>query len=55
VVAGRAVDEEDVRSILVKHKSEIDFRYIGRWLSQFAKISEHHEIVERFNRLLKTV
>lgn len=55
MVAGRAVDEEDARSILVKNRNSIDFEYIKKWLSEFAKISEHQEIVERFNRLLKTV
>lgn len=53
MVAGRAVDEEDVRSILVKHKSEIDFKYIDRWLSEFAKISEYEDIRSRFGSLLE--
>ena len=55
MVAGRAVDEEDVRSILIKHKGEIDFRYIDRWFSEFSKISEHDGISARFSQLLKTV
>jgi len=53
MVAGRAIDEEDVKSILIKNKDSIDLKYVKRWLSQFNKISEHKEILERFNSLLK--
>jgi len=55
MVAGRAVDEEDVKSILVKNKSALDCKYIRRWLSQFSRIYEHRGILARFNILLKTV
>jgi hypothetical protein len=54
MVAGIAVDEEDVKSILVKNKSSIDRKYIRRWLSDFSKSSEHKEILESFNSLVKT-
>ena len=53
MVAGRAIDEEDVKSILIKNKDSIDLKYVKRWLSQFNKISEHKGILERFDRLLK--
>jgi predicted nucleotidyltransferase len=53
MVAARAIDEEDVTSILIKHKSEIDFKYIDRWLSEFGKISEHEDIRSRFGSLLE--
>lgn len=53
IVAGRAVDEEDVKSILVKNKDSIDLEYITGWLLEFSKISEHEGILEGFNRLLK--
>lgn len=53
IVAGRAVDEEDVKSILVKNKDSIDLEYITGWLLEFSKISEHEGILERFNGLLK--
>jgi len=52
MVAGRAVDEEDVRSILIKNKNSIDLKDIRKWLSEFSKISEHKEILEKFNSLL---
>lgn len=53
IVAGRAVDEEDVKSILIKNKDSIDLEYITGWLLEFSKISEHEGILERFNRLLE--
>lgn len=53
MVAGRAIDEEDVKSILAKNKNAIDFEYVNKWLSEFGKIAEHEGILERFNCLLK--
>ena len=53
MVAGRAIDEEDVKSILAKNEDAIDFEYVNKWLSEFGKIAEHEDILERFNSLLK--
>jgi len=53
MVAGRAIDEEDVKSILAKNRDTIDFVYIDEWLSEFGKIAEHEGILARFNTLLK--
>ncbi len=53
MVAARAVDAEDVKSILIKNKDSIDIEYITGWLLEFSKISEHEGILEGFNRLLK--
>jgi len=53
MVAGRAIDDEDVKSILAKNKDIIDFKYIRKWLSEFSKIAEHKDILARFNSLLK--
>ena len=55
MVAGRAVDEEDVRSILAKNKNSVDLKYIKKCLSQFSKMSEHEHISARFNGLLRRV
>jgi predicted nucleotidyltransferase len=55
MIAARAIDEEDVKSILIKHKESIDFEYIKRWLSEFGKISEHKDVLTRFDRLLRDV
>jgi predicted nucleotidyltransferase len=53
MVAGRAVDEEDVSSILAKNKHSIDLEYIRQWLCEFDEIPEHKGVLARFNGLLK--
>jgi len=53
MVAGRAIDEEDVASILAKNRDTIDFKYIEKWLSEFAKMAEQEGISARFNGLLR--
>jgi len=53
MVAGRAIDEEDVTSILVKNRDTIDLKYVEKWLSEFARISGHEGISTRFNDLLR--
>ena len=53
MVAARAVDEEDVRSILIKNKGAIDLKYVKKWLSEFGKIPEHKAISEKFDNLVK--
>jgi len=53
MVAGRAIDEEDVKSILAKNEGSIDLKYTKKWLSEFDKITEHKGIMTRFNSLLK--
>jgi len=53
MVAGRAIDEEDVESILVKNKTSIDLKYIKKWLSEFGKLAEHQAILKKFSSLLK--
>ncbi len=51
MVAGRAVDLEDVRSMLIKNRSSVDFEYIERWLAEFNKIPEYSDILEKFDHL----
>ena len=53
MVAGRAIDEEDIVGILARNRDAIDFAYIEKWLSEFGKIIEHEGILERFKGLLK--
>lgn len=53
MIAGRAIDAEDVKNILVKNKNSIDINYIRKWLSEFGKISEHKGILEKFNSFLE--
>lgn len=53
MLAARAIDEEDIKNILVKNKTSIDYEYIRKWLLEFSDISEHKEILGKFNSLLE--
>ncbi len=53
MVAGRAVDIEDVRHLLAKNREQLDFAYLRRWLSEFSALPEHEQIMESFERLLE--
>ena len=53
MIAGRAIDEEDVRNILIKNKKKIDPKYIRRWLAKFGEVPGQKDLLERFHRLLK--
>lgn len=53
--AGRAIDEEDVKNILIKNKYKINLKYIKSWLSEFSKIPEQKDILEKLDSLLKQI
>ena len=53
--AGRAIDEEDVKNILIKNKSKINLKYIKRWLSEFSKLSGQKDLLRRFNILMRRI
>ncbi len=53
MVAGRAIDEEDVRSILIKSRTALDIPYIERWLGEFARIPEYEHVLSKWTRLLR--
>ena len=53
MLAARAIDEEDIKNILIKNKNSIDIRYIKKWLGEFGSIEEYKEIVQKFSSLLK--
>ena len=53
LIAGRVIDEEDVKNILIKNRDSIDLEYIRKWLSEFGKLSEHKGILEKLDSLLK--
>lgn len=53
MIAGRAIDNEDVKNILIKNKNSIDIEYIRKWLLEFSKISEQREILKKFDSLLE--
>lgn len=51
--AGRAIDEEDVKNILIKNKGSINLKYIKRWLLEFSRIPDKKGLLRRFSNLLK--
>jgi len=52
--AGRAIDLEDVKNILVKNP-KLDFAYIKKWLKEFNEIPECTGVLERFEMILEDV
>lgn len=53
--AGRVIDIEDVKNILIKNRNKINLEYVKRWLSLFSKIAEQKTILIKFNNLLKQI
>jgi hypothetical protein len=53
MIAGRAVDLGDVKGILHTKGKSIDYGYIDTWLSEFAKIDEHKNVLTEFEKLRK--
>lgn len=53
--AGRAIDKEDVKNILIKNRNKINLKYIKRWLLSFNRLSEQRGILRSFNSLLKQI
>lgn len=51
MVAGRPVDQEDVRHLLAKNRESIDVDYLRRWLSEFGQIPDHRQILAEFEVL----
>lgn len=49
----RLTRDEDVRHLLAKNREQLDFTYLGRWLSEFSALPEQEQIVESFERLLE--
>lgn len=54
IFAGRPRDFEDVKSILIKN-SDIDRRYIRKWLREFDESSTEKEFLENFEDILKDI
>jgi len=52
VFAGRAIDDEDVRNILVKHKGEVSLAYIRKWLKEFSSLPGKEDMLGKFNRMV---
>lgn len=46
--AGRAIDIEDVKNILIKNKAKLNREYIKKWLVEFSGLPEQKEIAGKF-------
>jgi len=55
MLAGRAIDYEDVKNILIRNRNRINTVYVKKWLSEFSKLFEHKDILENFNNLMKQI
>ena len=51
--AGRAIDLEDVKEMLVKHMDMVDLKYIKKWLKTFSKLAEAPDTLSNFEHLVK--
>ena len=52
MIAGRAIDEEDCRNLIAKHKQKMNIKYIEKWLETFSASTEQGKLVARFRALL---
>ncbi|OQA01158.1 MAG: hypothetical protein BWY69_01467 [Planctomycetes bacterium ADurb.Bin401] len=55
MIAGRAIDREDMKNILIKNKNKIDFAYVKKWLNEFSQIDEYKDIMQKFDELLEQI
>jgi len=55
MIAGRAIDEEDVKSILAKNRATLDRAYIEKWLKEFSLIPEYERVFLQWSHLLEEV
>jgi predicted nucleotidyltransferase len=52
MIAGRAIDEEDVKSILIRQGGEVDWDYVKGWLEKFEVTPEFAGVLKKFEKLL---
>ena len=53
--AGRAIDQEDVKNILIKNRKKVNLKYIRKWLLEFTRIPSQKSVLKNFNSLLKQI
>jgi predicted nucleotidyltransferase len=53
--AGRAIDKEDIKNILIKNRDKVDLKYIRGWLSKFSEAPEQKGVLKDFNSLWREV
>ncbi len=51
MVAGRPIDQEDVRHLLAKNRDTMDIDYLRHWLLEFSHLPEHERILCDFEVL----
>lgn len=51
--AGRAIDLEDVSTLLIQNRGKVDLHYIRRWLREFSKLPGKEKLVSTFNHDLE--
>lgn len=54
VFAGRAIDLEDVKTLLIQNKQKIKTSYIRFWLREFSGVSAKEDLLILFDRLWKS-
>ena len=55
VFAGRARDLEDIKSILLKNPSSLNFSYIRKWLGEFDKSLSERDLLKKFEEAQKSL
>lgn len=53
LIAGRAIDVEDTKIILLKNRTTINIGYIEKWLAEFSQIPEYENVLIRWTELLR--
>lgn len=53
MIAGRAIDLEDVRHVLAKNRERIEYDYLRKWLLEFSSLPAHEQALDNFEQLLK--
>jgi len=53
--AGRAIDLEDVKAVLIRNKKKVGIHYIRRWLREFSKLGEKKDLSTLFDRIWKSI
>lgn len=54
-ISERERDWEDIEGIILRQGEKLDKRYILRWLNQFASALDRPDVIDRFNKLWKTL
>lgn len=53
--AGRAIDEEDIKNVLIKNIKNVDLSYINKWLKDFSSLPDKSTIIERFQNIVNSI